>query len=104
MAGVVNYGRIDDLFGPFLVNDLKNGVYNENEAVDIIASYFKLIEARRTTVNGRVIVGGLGRRHPKEADVFCLLSMDAVLKNKDTEPQYTLRIYEGMRSEERRGG
>lgn len=98
MAGVVNYGRIDDLFGPFLVNDLKNGVYNENEAVDIIASYFKLIEARRTTVNGRVIVGGLGRRHSKEADVFCLLSMDAVLKNKDTEPQYTLRIYEGMDS------
>ncbi len=96
MAGVVNYGRIDDLFGPFLVKDLANGLYNESEAVDIIASYFKLIEARRTTVNGRVIVGGLGRQYPKEADQFCLLSMDAIIKNKDTEPQYTLRISEAM--------
>ncbi len=96
MAGVVNYGRIDDLFGPFLVNDLANGLYDEQEAVDIISSYFKLIEARRTTVNGRVIVGGVGRKFPKEADQFCLLSMDAVIKNKDTEPQYTLRISENM--------
>ena len=96
MAGVVNYGRIDDLFGPYLVNDLKQGLYDEQEAVAIIASYFKLIEARRTTVNGRVIVGGQGRKHPKEADEFCLYSMDAVQLNKDTEPQYTLRITHDM--------
>lgn len=96
MAGVVNYGRIDDLFGPFLVNDLKQGYYDQQEAIDLIASYFKLIEARRTTVNGRVIVGGVGRRNPKEADEFCLLSMDAVIKNMDTEPQYTLRITQDM--------
>lgn len=96
MAGVVNYGRIDDLFGPFLVKDLADKHYDEKEAVDIIASYFKLIEARRTTVNGRVIVGGKGRLHPKEADVFCLISMDAIIKNKDTEPQYTLRVSSDM--------
>ncbi len=96
MAGVVNYGRVDDLLGPFLVNDLKQGYYDKEEAVDIIASYFKLIEARRTTVNGRVIVGGVGRKHPKEADEFCLISMDSIIKNMDTEPQYTLRITEDM--------
>lgn len=99
MAGVVNYGRIDDLFGPFLVKDLEDGLYTKEEAVDIIASYFKLIEARRTTVNGRVIVGGEGRLHPQEADIFCLVSMDAVIKNKDTEPQYTLRVTEDMNKE-----
>ena len=96
MAGVVNYGRIDDLFGPFLVNDLKRKDYTEEEAIEIICSYFKLIEARRTTVNGRVIVGGVGRLHPNEADEFCLLSMEAIIRNMDTEPQYTLRISKDM--------
>jgi pyruvate-formate lyase len=99
MAGVVNYGRIDDLFGPFLVKDLADGLYDQDEAVDIIASYFKLIESRRTTVNGRVIVGGKGRIHPEEADVFCLVSMDSIIKNKDTEPQYTLRVSDDMNQE-----
>ncbi|GDX04824.1 pyruvate formate lyase family protein [Buttiauxella sp. A111] len=95
-AGVVNYGRMDDYLGALLVHDLNAGLLTEREAIDYIRSHYRLIEARKTTVNGRVIVGGRGRRQPEHADVYCRLAIQAVQENQDTEPQFTLRIYQGM--------
>lgn len=95
-AGVVNYGRMDDYLGDLLVADLASGHITERQAIDYIRSHYRLIEARKTTVNGRVVVGGKGRRHPENADVYCRLSIQAVRENQDTEPQFTLRIYKGM--------
>ncbi|NDO79249.1 pyruvate formate-lyase [Citrobacter sp. NCU1] len=95
-AGVVNYGRMDDYLGDLLVADLQVGRLTERQAIDCIRSHYRLIEARKTTVNGRVVVGGKGRRNPKNADVYCRLAIQAVEENGDTEPQFTLRIYEGM--------
>lgn len=97
-AGVVNYGRMDDYLGDLLVADLQAGRLTERQAIDCIRSHYRLIEARKTTVNGRVVVGGKGRRNPKNADVYCRLAIQAVEENGDTEPQFTLRIYEGMDS------
>ena len=99
LAAVVNFGRMDDYLGELLVGDIKAGRLTEREATDYIKSLFKLIEFRKTTVNGRVIVGGKGRKNPKTADVFCKLAIQAVRENKDTEPQFTLRIYDGMDQE-----
>ncbi len=99
MAGVVNYGRMDDYLGDYLVHDLKNNVITEEEAIDYIESQWRLIEVKRTNVNGRVIVGGKGRRNEKNADVFCKLAIEATKRAKLTEPQFTLRIYEGMDQE-----
>lgn len=70
LAGVINYGRLDDFLGPYLAADLDAGRLNEEEAYRYVKSLWTLIENRRTTVNGRVIVGGKGRRYPKEADRF----------------------------------
>jgi len=95
-AGVVNYGRMDDYLGSLLVADLAAGRLTERQAVDYIRSHYRLIEARKTTVNGRVIVGGKGRQAPLHADVYCRLAIQAVAENQDTEPQFTLRIYQGM--------
>lgn len=95
MAGVVNYGRMDVYLGDLLVHDLETGELTRQEALDIIKSHYKLIEARRSNVNGRVIVGGAGRLHPEAADEYCRLSIQAVRENRDVEPQYTLRLYEG---------
>lgn len=97
-AGVVNYGRMDDYLGDLLVADLQAGRLTERQAIDFIRSHYRLIEARKTTVNGRVVVGGKGRRNPKNADVYCRLAIQAVEENGDTEPQFTLRIYDGMDS------
>ncbi len=96
LSSVVNYGRMDDYLGDLLVSDLEQGRLTEQEAIDYLKSLFKLIEARKTTVNGRVIIGGKGRRNPKSADRFCRLAILAMRANQDTEPQFTLRIYEGM--------
>lgn len=97
-AGVVNYGRMDDYLGDLLVADLQAGRLTERQAIDYIRSHYRLIEARKTTVNGRVVVGGKGRRNPENADVYCRLAIQAVEENGDTEPQFTLRIYQGMDS------
>lgn len=95
-SGVVNFGRMDDYLGDLLVGDLEAGRITERQAINYIRSHYRLIEARKTTVNGRVVVGGLGRRNPDNADVYCKLAIQAVRENKDTEPQFTLRIYKGM--------
>ncbi len=95
-AGVVNYGRMDDYLGDLLVADLDAGRITERQAIHYIRSHYRLIEARKTTVNGRVVIGGKGRRNSETADVYCRLSIQAVRENQDTEPQFTLRIFKGM--------
>ena len=99
LSGVVNYGRIDEYLGELLKSDLDRGLYTEEDAIGYICSFFKLLEARRTNVNGRVILGGKNRKHVEAEDLFCKLAIKALMINKDIEPQFTLRVYEGMNRE-----
>lgn len=99
ISSVVNYGRMDVYLGELLEEDLNAGRYTEEEALEYMKSFFKLLEARRTNVNGRAIVGGKDRTNPKAGDLFCKLAIKAVMANRDIEPQFTLRIYEGMDQE-----
>lgn len=92
LAGVINYGRLDDYLGPYLVADLKSGRLTDEEAYRYIHSLCTMIENRRTTVNGRIIVGGKGRKHPKEADVFLHIAMKVAKNCRYVEPQFTLRF------------
>ncbi len=96
LAGVVNYGRMDDYLGDYLVRDLESGAISEAQAMDLIESQWRLIEVKRTNVNGRVIVGGKGRRNEKNADVFCKLAIRVTKRAQMVEPQFTLRFYQGM--------
>ncbi|HZJ85875.1 MAG TPA: pyruvate formate lyase family protein, partial [Erysipelotrichaceae bacterium] len=99
VSGVVNYGRMDDYLGDYLVADLEAGVISEAKAKDYIESLWRLIEVKRTNVNGRVVVGGRGRRNPDNADVFCKFAIEVTKRAKLVEPQFTLRIYTGMDKE-----
>ena len=92
LAGVINYGRLDDYLGPYLVADLESGRLTDEEAYRYIHSLWTMIENRRTTVNGRIIVGGKGRKHPKEADVFLHIAMNVAKNCRYVEPQFTLRF------------
>lgn len=92
LAGVINYGRLDDFLGPYLAADLETGRLSEEEAYRYLKSLWTMIENRRTTVNGRVIVGGKGRRYPKEADQFMRIAMKVCINVKYVEPQFTLRL------------
>ncbi len=98
-SSVINYGRMDEYLGDFLVNDLNNGDLTWDTALDYVCDLFDKMEQRRTLANSRVIIGGLGRRNTKNADVFCKLAIAAIRKNQDIEPQLTLRYYEEMDSE-----
>ncbi|MFV0241686.1 MAG: pyruvate formate lyase family protein, partial [Lacrimispora sphenoides] len=91
-AGVINYGRLDDVLGPFLQHDLDHGLIDEEESYRYLKSLWKMIENRRTTVNGRIIVGGVGREHPKEADTFARICMRVCKDTRYVEPQFTLRF------------
>lgn len=99
MSGVINYGRMDDYLGDYLVNDLESGEINWEDALMYVRTLFDHMEQRRTLANSRVIIGGKGRRNPEKADVFCKLAIEAVMKNRDIEPQLTLRYYKGMNQE-----
>ncbi|QOY60877.1 pyruvate formate lyase family protein [Thermophilibacter immobilis] len=96
IAGVVNYGRADVYLGELLSHDLDEGILTEDEGLQVIKSWFLLIDARHSNVNGRVIVGGKGRPNPQAADRFVRLAIEAVRQNRTVEPQLTLRCYEGM--------
>lgn len=92
LAGVINYGRMDDVLGPYLARDLENGVLTQDEAFRLLRSLWTMIENRRTTVNGRIIVGGRGRRDPESADVFVRLALRVASSCRYVEPQFTLRF------------
>lgn len=99
LAGCINYGRLDDYLGPYLVRDLEAGLIDEQEAHDYLVSLWTMIENRRTTVNGRIIVGGYGRKHPEAADVFAKLALRVTAQCKYVEPQFTLRFNKSTPSE-----
>lgn len=98
ISGSVNYGRMDLYLGDFLAKDLEKGIITNLEAQEMLNSYWELIADRKTTWNGRVILGGKGRRNEINADQFVLLALEATRVVKEIEPQLTLRIYEGMNS------
>lgn len=93
---VVNYSRMDVYLGDFLAHDLDNGVITEEEAQQMLDELWRLIAAKKVIMNGRVIIGGLGRRNEENADRFAMFAMEASRRVIETEPQLTLRIYKGQ--------
>ena len=91
-AGCINYGRLDTVLGPYLKRDLETGILTWEEAHDVVYSLWTMIENRRTTVNGRVIVGGQGRPDPEAADLFARLCLEVCRETRYVEPQFTLRF------------
>lgn len=95
-AGTLNYGRMDDWLGPFLAADLADGRLDEAGAQRLVDDLWRLIAGRATIFNGRVAIGGLGRRDPLQADRFALLAIRATRRLRGIEPQLTLRFHPGQ--------
>ncbi|EOS61818.1 hypothetical protein C815_00406 [Firmicutes bacterium M10-2] len=91
-AGAINYGRLDIVLGPYLKHDIDNNLLTEQEAYDILRSLWKMIENRRTTVNGRIIVGGQGRKDVEACDLFAKICLRVCKDTRYVEPQFTLRF------------
>lgn len=88
VSEVRNYGRMDDLLARYLNHD--DSDYKN------ISEYFKVIQRRNTIFNGRIILGGEGRKNPKEANEVCKIAMKVMKDYHFTEPQLTLRWSQDM--------
>jgi len=100
ICGSLELGRVDVYLGDFYVNDLDNGIITEAEALSLMHSYWRLINELFRDVDGRVVIGGRGRRNEPNADRFALLVLETIRTyGKAILPQTTLRFYEGMNPE-----
>ena len=99
MAGTVNYGRMDEYLGDIYAADLKAGRITREEAMEWLASLFKILESQKQVWDMRAIVGGKGRRNEANADRMALVVMDAANQYHGIVPQLTLRFYRGQNPE-----
>ncbi len=100
MCGSLELGRMDVFLGDFYVHDIDEGLMTEDEALSLMHSLWKLIIDLFRDVDGRIIIGGKGRRNEKNADRFALLILKTMKTyGKAILPQLTLRFYEGMNPE-----
>jgi pyruvate-formate lyase len=100
MCGSLELGRMDVFLGDFYVHDIDKGIITEAEALSLMQSIWKLIIDLFRDVDGRIIIGGKGRRNEENADRCALLILETMRTyGKDILPQLTLRFYEGMNPE-----
>jgi pyruvate-formate lyase len=95
-AGHRNYGRLDVYLGDFYVRDLATGRITEAEALAVLQSLWRLMSARKIMFDGRVFLGGKGRRNEADADQVAVLAMEATRTVLENEPQLSLRFYKGQ--------
>jgi pyruvate-formate lyase len=100
MCGSLELGRMDVYLGDYYVHDIDNGIITEAEALALMHSLWRLINEIFRDVDGRIIIGGKGRRNEENADRFSLLALGTMRTyGKAILPQLTLRFYEGMNPE-----
>jgi pyruvate-formate lyase len=92
MAPLIEFGRLDEYLGDLYVHDVDGGMLTEAEALALCQSFFRLIDHLDCETDGRVIVGGYGRRNPANADRLCLVAIEACRTVKEVLPQFTLRF------------
>ena len=94
ISGTYNYGRMDEYLGDFYVRDLESGRMTEIQAEQLLSSLFRSMIHRKTTWDGRVVIGGLGRRNEENADRLALALIRVSGQVRDVLPQLSLRFYQ----------
>lgn len=92
MSPLLQFGRLDVYLGDWYAHDIDHGIITEEEALEMIQSYFRQIDSLDSETDCRVIVGGYGRRNPEQADRLCLVAAEACRTVKEILPQFTLRF------------
>ena len=71
-------------------------IIDEETAISYLTDLYGKIRRIGKIHDARIILGGLGRRNPQNADQLALLLMETTRRTKEVIPQLTLRCYEGM--------
>lgn len=99
VSEVRNYGRIDNYLGTFYADDIDSGYLTQEQADRIVTKLWERMSKRRTITDGKVFVGGYGRKDEKKADRFAKACIQATRMLKNPDPQLSLRFYKGMDEE-----
>ncbi len=99
VSEVRNYGRIDDWLGDFYAGDIDSGYLTQEQADGIIRKLWERMGKRRTITDGRIFIGGRGRRNEANADRLAKACIQATRTLKNPDPQLSLRFYKGMNPE-----
>ena len=95
LAGSRDFGRMDVYFGDLYVHDIDAGIITHEEAVQYLLSFYRLMHDMDSR-DGRIVMGGLGRRNPGNADRFSLICMEAGQIFHELKPEFSLRMYKEM--------
>ena len=98
MTGGRDFGRMDVYLGDLYAQDLDSGALTEEEAVELLLSFYRLMKETDSR-DGRIVMGGLGRRNPENADRVSLAIMKAGLRFRELKPEFSLRMYKGLSEE-----
>ena len=101
MTGGRDFGRMDVYLGDLYVQDLDSGRMTEEEAIELLLSFYRLMKETDSR-DGRIVMGGLGRRNPENADRVSLAVMKAGMRFRELKPEFSLRMYKGMSKEVRK--
>lgn len=93
LGPIIDIGRCDVFFGDLYCHDIDHQVLTEEEALRITMNFFQLIDHLDCETDGRVIVGGYGRRNPKTGDRYSLHAIEACRRVRLVLPQFTLRFH-----------
>lgn len=95
-SDLMNFGRMDNYLCELYDNDIKNGALTEEDAIELLASFYRNVIKVSKVHDSRIIVGGLGRDNPEKADNLALAIIKTSRKVIDVVPQVTVRYYSGM--------
>ena len=98
LAGGRDFGRMDVYLGDLYAKDIDGGAMTEEEGISLLLSFYRLM-LDSDTRDGRVVMGGLGRRNPENADKVSLAIMKAGMRFRELKPEFSLRVYDGLSKE-----
>ena len=98
MTGGRDFGRMDVYLGDLYAQDIDRGTMTEEEAVELLLSFYRLMKETDSR-DGRIVMGGLGRRNPENADRVSMAIMKAGLQFRELKPEFSLRMYKGLSEE-----
>jgi len=88
--------RFDVALGDLYAREIDSGALTEEQAIEQIRSFYKVINDNGEATVCRLMMGGKNRPNEKNADRFIEAALKAEQRHKQVTPQVSLRIYKGM--------
>jgi pyruvate-formate lyase len=85
--------RPDVALGDFYAADIDSGRLSQEQADALVLGLWRQIARHGDPAVCRLLIGGVGRRNPEQADRFCLAAIAATRRHREVIPQLSLRFH-----------